>query len=105
LLDVDSDLTLLPCPPTKKLKKLYDHTRKFQLEWATKLPWVEGVLDNDGKLHMVECKVCSTINKKPYLLTPKWDMLMKHEGRRKACKDGFSKVENHERRLIQHQNL
>jgi hypothetical protein len=101
MLDIDSNPTLSPCPPTEKLKNLYDHTWKFQFEWATKLPWVEGVLANDGKLHMVKCKVCSTIDKKPYLLTHKWDTLMKHEGRRKACIEGFSKYEDHERRLVQ----
>jgi len=56
MLDIDSYPTLSPCPPTKKLKKLYDHTQKFQLEWATKQPWAKGVLTNDGKLHMVKWK-------------------------------------------------
>ncbi len=50
-------------------------------------------------------KVCSTIDIKSYLLAPKWDTLMKHEGRRKACIEGFSKAEDHERRLVQQQNL
>jgi hypothetical protein len=105
MLDIDLDPTLLPCPPIKKLENLYDCTRKFQLEWAMKLPWVEGVLVDDGKLHMVKCKICNTIDKKPCLLAPKWDMLMKHEGRKKACSEGFSKIEDHERRLVQQQNL
>jgi hypothetical protein len=50
-------------------------------------------------------KVCNTIDKKSYLLAPKWDTLMKDEGRRKECIEGFSKAENHERRLVQQQNL
>jgi hypothetical protein len=57
MLDIDLDPTLLPCPPTKKLENLYDCTQKFQLEWAMKLPWVEGVFVDDSKLHMVKCKV------------------------------------------------
>jgi hypothetical protein len=51
-----------------------------------KLPWAERVLANDGKLHMVKCKVCIMIDRKPCLIAPKWDMLMNHEGRRKAEK-------------------
>jgi hypothetical protein len=46
-----------------------------------------GVLVHDGKLHMVKCKVCNMINMKPCLLAPKWDTLLKHEGRKKAKKD------------------
>ncbi len=39
------DLHLLyQCPPPQKFKKSYDRICKFQLEWATKLPWVEGSL-------------------------------------------------------------
>jgi hypothetical protein len=75
------DFDLLPCTPPHKLKKSYDCIWKFQLEWATKLPWVEGVLATDGVFHNVRCKVCSTISKKPCLLTPKWDTLMKHQAR------------------------
>jgi hypothetical protein len=79
-----SNLDLLPFPPPRKLNKSYDHTWKFQLEWDVKLPWVEGVFATNGVFLNVKCKVCSTIDKKPYLLAPKWDTLMKHEGKRKA---------------------
>jgi hypothetical protein len=71
----------------QKFKKSYDHTRKFQLEWAPKLPWVEGVLVLDGILHNVFYKVSSIIDKKPLLLAPKWDALMKHESKKKANED------------------
>jgi hypothetical protein len=70
-LDKKSNLDLLHFPPLHKLKKSYDRTWKFQLEWAAKLPWVEGVLATNGVFCNVRCKVCSTIDKKPYLLAPK----------------------------------
>ncbi len=65
-----SDFDLLPMHPFQKLKKSYDYIRKFQLEWATKLLWVEGVLAINGEFHNVSYKVCTAIDKKPYLLTP-----------------------------------
>jgi hypothetical protein len=75
------------CPLPQKLKKSYDCTCKFQLEWATKFPWVERVLVVNGILHNFWCRVYNIISRKPLLLAPKWDTLMKHEGRRKAHKD------------------
>ncbi len=87
LTNKNSDPNFVPYLPAKRLKRSYDHTRKFQLEWVVKLSWGEGVLIDDGKFNMVNCKVCTTINRKPCLLAPKWDTLMKHEGRRKAKKD------------------
>jgi hypothetical protein len=56
-----------------------------------KLLGVEGVLAIDGIFHNVKCKVCNKIDKKPCLLAPKWDTLMKHKCRRKVKKD-FSKL-------------
>ncbi len=97
LLNTESDLDLLPCTPPHKLKKFhklkksYDHTWKFQLEWVVKLPWAKCVLAIGGVLHNVRCKVCSTIDGKPCLLAPKWDTLMKHEGKKKVEKD-FAKL-------------
>jgi hypothetical protein len=42
---------------TKSLKsekqKKYDRHRKFQTEWSAKLPWAEGILTDDGILHLV----------------------------------------------------
>ncbi len=88
LQDTKSDPNLLhQCPSPQKFKKSYDHTCKFQFEWVAKLPWVEGVLVADGILHNVFCRVSSIIDKKPLLLAPKWDTLMKHEGRKKANED------------------
>jgi len=82
--DIESNLNLLPMRPPHKLKKSYDCTKKFQLEWVAKLLWVVGVLVIDGVFHNVRCKVCTIIDKKPCLLPPKWDTLMKHEGMTKA---------------------
>jgi hypothetical protein len=48
---------------------------------------VEGVLAIDGVLHNVRCKVYTIIDRIICLLVPKWDILMNHEGKRKAKKD------------------
>jgi hypothetical protein len=68
---------LLPMRPPQKLKKSYDRIRKFQLGRVAKLPWAEGVFVTNGVLNM-RCKVCTTIDRKPCLIAPKWDTLMKH---------------------------
>ena len=68
-------------------KKRYDRHRKFQTEWAAKFPWAEGVLASDGILHLVRCRVCTTFDKKPCLMAPKSDTLLKHDGKRTARKD------------------
>jgi hypothetical protein len=44
LFNTDQGPNLVPCPPIEKLKKSYDHTRMFQVEWVTKLPWARGSL-------------------------------------------------------------
>lgn len=71
-------------PSAKRHKKNYNATRKFQIIWAVKLPWAEAVLGPDGVLQMVMCTVCTDHEKKPYILGPKWDTFVKHEGKRKA---------------------
>ena len=48
----------------------YDRHRKFQLEWAAKLPWAEAMLATDGVLHMVRCKVCSEFDCKSCIMAP-----------------------------------
>jgi hypothetical protein len=58
--------------------------KSSNLEWATKLHWVQGVLTIDGVLHNVRFKVCNTIDRKSCLFFFKWDTLMKHEGKRKG---------------------
>lgn len=64
-----------PDPLIKRLKKNYDFTRKFQMEWSAKLPWAEMVLE-DGVLHMVRCKVCTEMGKKSHVMDPKWHTLI-----------------------------
>jgi hypothetical protein len=49
---------------TRKWNSQYDVTRKYQLQWAAKLPWSEAVLKDDGLIHLVRCKICSIIGKK-----------------------------------------
>lgn len=70
-----------------KLQRRYDRHQKFQILWAAKLPWAEGIMASDGILHMVKCKVYSTINRKPCIMAPKSDTLFKHDGKRIAKKD------------------
>jgi hypothetical protein len=56
----------------------------FQDVWSVKLPWVEFVVDEQGKVHLVKCKVCSKINGKDKMFAPKIESLQKHVGRKKA---------------------
>ena len=83
--DYDEDLDSIA--PKKKPRKNYGLTQKFQLEWACKLPWAEGILIYIGRLHMVKCTVCSTMEKSDRLMQPKWDTLKKHEGRSKETRN------------------
>jgi len=41
---------------TKK-KRSYDPTHKFQVGWATKLPWVELQVGFNGCVHTMKCKI------------------------------------------------
>ena len=59
-------------------------TRKNLLEWMCKLPWAEGIITNNSRLHMVKCIVCSTMERTEGLMHPKWDTLKKCEDTR--CK-------------------
>ncbi len=65
----------------KPWKKSYDNTKKFQIEWATKVPWAEGVVSKDDMINLVKCKVCSLIGKKEKIMGCKWDTLIKHQDR------------------------
>ncbi len=72
--------------------KEYQHNKVFQNTWSAKLPWAKLVTNEDRKVHQVECKVCSTIERKDKLLTAKLDSLWKHNGRRKALVVKFVKL-------------
>ena len=62
----------------KSLKKNYDLHHKFHNEWAAKEPWSEAILAEDGVLHMVRCKPCTTVRGKQVQMAPKWDTISKH---------------------------
>jgi hypothetical protein len=49
------------------------------------LPWVEGVIDHNGLVHQVKCKVCTHVERQKNLLIPNVDNLLKHIGHHK-CK-------------------
>jgi len=82
--DSDSDFQSPPhkrsVTSTKKRfkdQKRYDRHCKFQTIWAAKLPWAEGVMNNNDIWHLVKCKLCSTFKRKPYIMAPKSDTLFK----------------------------
>jgi hypothetical protein len=47
----------------------------FKKEWATQFPWVEPVVDPLSKTHMVHCKLCSLVEGKDKIISPKLDGL------------------------------
>jgi len=65
-------------PFEKKPQRSYEKTRVFQDTWACHFPWVEIVVGEDGLVAQVWCKICSNIEGKTKLLTPKFDTLQKH---------------------------
>ncbi len=69
----------------KKRKVEWELNQTFQDTWAKKFPWAELVGGLDGKVKMVRCKVCSTIERREKLFVPKLDRLKKHSGKR-MCK-------------------
>jgi hypothetical protein len=36
---------------SKKRKKIYETNRRFQDTWATKLPWAESIVRDDGRVN------------------------------------------------------
>jgi hypothetical protein len=54
-----------------------DSTQKFQIEWAVKVPWEEGVVSKDGMRNLVKCKVYFLIEKKEKMMGCKRDTLSK----------------------------
>jgi hypothetical protein len=52
-------------PKPKKAKKVeWEFNRMFQNIWVANLPWVEVVMGLNGKLSMVKCKVCNSVDKR-----------------------------------------
>jgi hypothetical protein len=50
----------------------------FKVSWVAKLLWVELQVWFDGFVHIMKCTICSKIEHKDELLTPKWDLLHKN---------------------------
>ncbi len=48
------------------------------------MPWVKSIMDKEGEMHQVYYKDCIFIGKKQKNLAPKIDILLKHQGHRKA---------------------
>jgi hypothetical protein len=71
----------------RRKRREYERSRVYQDIWAAKLPWVESVVGDDGKVHQVRCLVCTKIEGRNKLFVPKLDTLWKHGGRCKAHTD------------------
>ncbi len=65
--------------PSKE-QKLYNSSQKFQDASTTHLPRVESIVDENGLMQQVRCKICTYIERKEKLLAPKLDSLLKHVG-------------------------
>jgi len=57
---------------------MYELNHRFQNSWATKFPYAKFVVDVDGKVTHVKCKVCNVKERQNKLLVPKLDYLWKH---------------------------
>ena len=86
-IDEYSDEEFVPQKTAHLPKKNYDATRKFQETWVACLPWAELFRGSDGLFEYVKCIVCTQITGKQKILTPKWDTLTKHGGKRKATRN------------------
>ncbi len=65
--------------PSKK-QKLYNSSRKFQDASTIHLQWAESIVDENGLMQQVRCKICTSIERKEKLLAPKLDSSLKHVG-------------------------
>jgi hypothetical protein len=61
---IDAFVLFLPLDVDLKVKKKqsYDLRRKFQVEWAAKLPWVKFQVGYDGCGKYVKCKIYSKLS-------------------------------------------
>jgi len=75
---ISIDFYLIVPKPKKAMKAKWELNRVFQDIWATKLPRVKAMIDPNGKLSMVKCKVCNFVEKRDKLLVPKFDSLQKY---------------------------
>ncbi len=77
----EPEFKLLDVQPSKKKKPKWQVQRHFQDTWATKFPWAEVVMGEDGRMHHVRCRICTHVEWREKLLVPKLDGLYKHSGR------------------------
>jgi hypothetical protein len=57
---------------------MYELNHRFQNSWAIKFPCAKFVVDVDGKVTHVKCKVCNVKGRQNKFLMPKLDYLWKH---------------------------
>jgi hypothetical protein len=76
--DSEEDEYLDMPPPPKRMKKNYDLTRRFQIEWSATCPWSEMILTDEGLLHIVKCSICSAVRGRPIIMGPKFDTVKRH---------------------------
>jgi len=48
-------------PPKINKTRAYESKKKFQVSWATKLPWVDLWVESNGFVHIIKCKNYSKI--------------------------------------------
>jgi hypothetical protein len=66
-------------PKPKKAKEAkWELNRVFQDIWVGKLHWLEAVMGPNGKLSIVKCNVCSSVEKINKLFVLKFDGLQCH---------------------------
>ena len=63
---------------SKQWKRKYNLIHRYEMEWAAKTPCNEGILKEDGLLHLVKCTICSTVGCKMSVMAPKWNTLNCH---------------------------
>ncbi len=54
------------------------------------MPWAKNVLNENGLITHVWCKICTKVMVKENLLVPKFDSLCKHASRKKVTSPMFS---------------
>jgi len=58
-----------------KRKGRSEQNKDFQDVWNVKLPRTKSMVDEQGRVHKIRCKICTKINCKEKLLAPKLDNL------------------------------
>ncbi len=53
-------------------------------QWATRFCWFKPICEEDGKMHMVKCRVCFKVEWRDKLLVPKLDYFIKHSRMQKC---------------------